>query len=661
MSGKPRNTKALRISKDTGAASLPGLPSVATGNAGLDAWLRAATEHLEVRGGARGNDAERALTQRDLQEFQAAADAIGATAAQEVDAGQSVPIVLPGGSSATIAIAEFEKAIKGTKLYRDLMMRLDDPRRFDDLRGEVREELLRDLAKEAASRGSAITSVEKLIQEAYLSLAMRINTVTSAVGDAASGVRQTVFATSENGRAQAGIINQLSASLGNYYQDGTPGRADLEQQMTVTADRTEGLRAQYTLKVMAGGALAGYGIAAEEVNGQPSSAFIIGANKFAIVDPATYSAGLTNTPDTAHLPFGVDSFGIYLNNNVYIRGNVRIDTSGKTLIQGLRGSVDLYRTGAWSDASARNLVWTAIGNTGTPTNNNHLVIGDTVTATTAAGVSVVRAWMGSSWQNPGMVLNGDFLINGSVAAEKVDTRGLTIKDANGNVIFGAGVGLSVSQINGLGALATQNQVNIGWDTQYSNVAIDGQLIRRSDLVSTLSKMNAQNISTFMESAAIGTAYIGNAAVGTLQVGDSAITGVAAGVLPGSGDWQDSHSGGAYNHILSNGQELVVQTVTINMPPTMNGVAPIGVILSAGISYNARSSKADILLGIRKGGTWLSRSRQSSDHGWPNNTTVAAFDASPVAGNNTYQLVFIPQQTGHFAVTNSWLVAQGAKR
>ncbi|MFT2520795.1 hypothetical protein ACMWQB_31885, partial [Escherichia coli] len=61
-------------------------------------------------------------------------------------------------------------------------------------------------------------------------------------------------------------VLQLQASLGNYYQDGKPGRAMLEQEMTVLAGYSEGLRAQYTLKVQAGGALAGYGIAAEEVN-----------------------------------------------------------------------------------------------------------------------------------------------------------------------------------------------------------------------------------------------------------------------------------------------------------------------------------------------------------------------------------------------------------
>jgi hypothetical protein len=48
----------------------------------------------------------------------------------------------------------------------------------------------------------------------------------------------------------------------------------------------------------------------------------------------------------------------------------------------------------------------------------------------------------------------------TVVADQVDTRGLTIKDATGNVIFSAGVPLSSGRISGLGALASANVVNL---------------------------------------------------------------------------------------------------------------------------------------------------------------------------------------------------------
>lgn len=98
---------------------------------------------------------------------------------------------------------------------------------------------------------------------------------------------------------------------------------------------------------------------------------------------------------------------------------------------------------------------------------------------------------------PFVIQGGTTFINNALidnlAANKIDTRGLTIKDNAGNVIFGSAVNLNTSRITGLGAFAS------------------------------LSKLNSSNISTYMESAAIGTAYIGNLAVETIKVANNAIT------------------------------------------------------------------------------------------------------------------------------------------
>ena len=579
--GAPERSKT----RDTGAARLPGLPRVATGNAQLDAWITAATEHLEVRAGSRGNDAERAVTQRQLQQYSGALEALQAATASsaEVPPGLGIEISV-GGLAATMAIKKFEDAIKATRLYQDLKKRLDDHSRFDDLRAEVREELLRDLAELARKQGAAVQRIERIIEDTNLSIAMKINTVTASAADAAAGVRQLAFATAEQGRAQAGQITQLQASLDNYYADGQAGVARLEQQMTVTADRVDGLSGQYTLKIMAGGALAGFGLAATEKDGVPDSAFIIAANKFAIVNPATWSGGLTNTPDAAHIPFGVDANGIYMNSNVYVKGAMRVDTGGKTLLDGLRGSLDVNGgSGNWSDTVARQAIWRVLGKSGSATNNNHLVIGDCVTIG-----STTKQWMGSYWDVPGIVINGSMLVNGSVAAQKIDTRGLTIKDDAGNVIFGAGQNLDASrilglgslamqssasvsqvtglgtlatrdnvetwQVNGLGGLAVHDTVNISLDTAHSQVTIAGQKIAASDLVSRLSKINSSNISTFMENAAIGSAYIGNAVVDTLHIAGEAISvpkySKKAYVLAGIGwDGNDSSKWQTYDDYL----------------------------------------------------------------------------------------------------------------
>ena len=490
--------------RDTGPARLPGLGTVSpTGNASLDTWLRQATEVIEVRNGARGNPWERTVTVREFAAMAKEVDKVmpGAQAMTDLLNGQATP-------AATKAIDAFAKSIKELQVYKDLIKRLDDPSRFDNLPGEIREELLRSIAEEAAKRGAAISRVETVLQDANRSLAYEVKLITAAVDRAQAGLREVQFATAEANFAQAGKITQLEASLGNYYQDGKPGRALLEQQMTATADRLAGLSAQYTLKVQAGKYVAGIGLAAtENPDGSGTSALIIAAEKFAIVNPATYTTGLTNTPDPSHIPFGVDSNGIYLNHNVYVRGNMRIDTGGKTLADGLRGSLMVDAAGSWSDTAARNAIWAKLGKTGTPPNNNHLVIGDMVTMG-----NVTRYWNGSAWAAPGVVLNGDMLVDGSIAAQKINTNGLDIRDAWGNVIFSAGVNLDMSRVAGLGAMASRNTAEITNSASTSMVTVNGVRLRTTDFVHALSKINSSNISTFMESAAIGNAYIGNAAV-----------------------------------------------------------------------------------------------------------------------------------------------------
>jgi len=525
---------------DTGRAKLPALPPLNTSDPkSVAAWAQRVAERLEVREGARGNPAERAVTLRELQALQ---ESLGtqatASSAAEIPPG-SIPIKLPGGGWAGVEIEAFGNAIRNTRLYRDLLKRLDDPTRFDDIVEPVRNILLKNIADEAASRGAAIVRMETRLQTTEQSLSMAVTELTAALGAQAAGLRQTQFAYADADRAQAGQITQLESSLGNYYQDGTVGRASLEQTLFTSASRVDGLRAQYTLKVQAGGALAGFGIAAEEINGVPSSAFIISADKFAIVAP-NYAGGLTNSPNNNLIPFGVDANGIYMNTNVYLKGNMKIDSvGGRTISQGLRGSLgSSYTASSWSDGVASQQIWTALGNAGAPPNTNHLVIGDAVTRTSAATppVTETRYWNDVGWTAQGVFLNGDMVVDGSIAASKINTRNLDIRDGAGNIIFSSGVNLTPSRITGLGALATQNTVSTGQVTGLGALATqddvfvgstvrfaDGSVMGTADFVNRLSKITSANISTFMASAAIGTAYIGNAAIATAQIQDAAIS------------------------------------------------------------------------------------------------------------------------------------------
>ena len=368
------------FTRDTGKARLPALPPVNAQDASLRNWISAVAERLEVREGSRGNPFERAVTLRDLEAATAGLVQITDSGKPDPNAANTIP--LGNGLSASINIDRFVESIRNTRLFRDLMKRLDDPTRFDHLASEIRDVLLKSIADEAAKRGADIQRTETKIQDANRSLAMAVTEITAALGGNAAGIREVQAAYVNSSEATATKVTQLESSLGNYYQDGSTGRVQLEEQLTTQANYVNGLRGQYTLKIQAGGALAGFGLAASEVNGVPESAFIISADKFAIVAP-NYSGGLTFNPSANNVPFGVDANGIYLNNNVYVRGQMRVDTGGKTLADGLRGSVTVVLEGAtWSDTVARQAIWAAIGNQGAAPGNNHLVIGDRVVVNT---------------------------------------------------------------------------------------------------------------------------------------------------------------------------------------------------------------------------------------------------------------------------------------
>ena len=543
----------MTVRRDTGSVNLPALPPVNAQDPALRNWMSAVAERLEVREGTRGNRFERAVTLRELED---ATKSLTDLAVSKTPAPGEVLIDLGGGLTAAVAIDQFVAELKSTRLYTDLQRRLDDPNRFDDLAVEVRSILLKSIADEAAARGADIRRTETLIQDSNRSLAIAVEEVTAAVGTSAAGVRELTSAVATSTSATAVKVTQLESSLGNYYQDGTAGRAVLESTLTTQANFTTGLRAQYTLKVQAGGALAGFGIAATEINGTPSSAFIISADKFAIVAP-NYSGGLTNAPDNNLVPFGVDADGIYMNTNVYVRGTMKVDTGGKTLANGLRGSLNLSVTAsAWSDTTARQAVWTTLGNAGSAVNNNHLVIGDTVTISNSASPPTyvqTKYWNGSAWTDSGVIINGNLLVDGSIAAGKIDARGLTIRDASGNIILNAGssefVGNVTGTVNGTAASTVVSNASTALSTanSASSAASSAQSTANSASSAASAAQSTANTANSNATSALSTANTANSNANSALAGlankistdsRSVLTG-GGGIAVGSLTWNSS--------------------------------------------------------------------------------------------------------------------------
>jgi len=289
---------------------------------------------------------------------------------------------------------------------------------------------------------------------------------------------QTQIASTER-QALAESVTTMVAALNDNLT------AAIQEEARVRAEETGALFGEKFMKIDLAGNVSGYGLAAYvDPQGNATSDFQVRADTFSIAPPAVHS----RTPPTGGF-----------------HGKVWMDTSTNP------------PTPKWYNSNTRQ--WQT-----TPVKGAVPFIVKTTAETTPDGYTIP----------PGVYIDSAYISR--LNAQQIDTRGLTIRDAQGNVIFGAGVNLSVdrisglgslakqnsvnaSQVNGLGALATQNNVFIGSTVRFP----DGTVMNTGDFINRLSKIGRNNISTFIESGAIGSAYIGYAAIGAAHIQDAAIT------------------------------------------------------------------------------------------------------------------------------------------
>lgn len=120
------------------------------------------------------------------------------------------------------------------------------------------------------------------------------------------------------------------------------------------------------------------------------------------------------------------------------------------------------------------------------------------------------------------------IVTGGIKADNIDARGLVIRDAAGNIIFGAGQNLDVSRVAGLGALATQSTATwaqlsdqpAGIYNSNISIAANGALSGAGGgqvtygglggkAMGLIDQITGANIATYMQAAVIGSAYIAN--------------------------------------------------------------------------------------------------------------------------------------------------------
>ncbi len=481
---------------------------------------------------------------------------------------------------------------------------------------------------------TAITNEAVVRQTATEALAAQISTVSAALDGNAAAIQSEAVARADADGASAQAIEQVHARLdtGDY--------AAVRLESAASASRIAGLQAQYTVKIDLAGHVSGFGLSSEApVDEQPTSRFGVRANQFFVAPPAyagptaptqnlyagyvwtdtsvtpsvtRYYTGSTWTTTPPALPFVVQATpttinGVNVPAGVYIAdayiangtitnakiGNAAIDDakvanlSASKLTAGSIGVGDYIQSTGFLSG---NQGWRISGNGNVEFNTALL-----------RGALAVGGWIQSTNYWPGVagwMVAADgaaefdsAAIRGQLTASQIDTRGLTIKDANGNVIFGSGTALNLQanatnppggwlnanitlnangtlsgagggQVNlaGLGYSgafdATRNVIHAGAGVPGSGLGSDGDLYLQtiSPVVwwsriggtwyvaatqgatfvpgthaTITGAIDAGNISTYISQGVIGEAYIGYAAITTAKIADAAISSAKIGV------------------------------------------------------------------------------------------------------------------------------------
>ena len=175
----------------------------------------------------------------------------------------------------------------------------------------------------SADKVSALEATVNNAETGVAATAGALETIELLCNDADTGVA-----------ASAQKIGQISSGYVN--PDGTSGTVTLQEAMNTQALVNGDLKSQYSVKIDTNGHIAGFGLSSTLVNGTPTSAFIIRADKFALVSASDTSDPLgTVNPSSDNVPFFVHSDGkTYIKNAQILDGSITNAQIGDATIDG---------------------------------------------------------------------------------------------------------------------------------------------------------------------------------------------------------------------------------------------------------------------------------------------------------------------------------------
>lgn len=276
---------------------------------------------------------------------------------------------------------------------------------------------------------------------------------------------------------------------------------DLGNRIDLVDTTNGGLINKYTVKIDSNGYVSGFGLASTTNNATPYSDFIIRADRFSIASPS--GPGITPV-----IPFVV--------------------TTTPTVINGVTVNPGVYINGAYIQGGSiqgASIAGGTIENTKLINVSANKITGAALEATSyiesAAYIAGSQGW---KIHANGTAEFAAASIRGQLTASQIDTRNLTIKDSSGTVLFGAGTNLNYANIT---ASSGWLNSNITLNSNGTLSGAGGGSVSLSGLgagaFATLSQITQTNIGTYIQGAAIGTAYIANLAVKTALIDNLAVT------------------------------------------------------------------------------------------------------------------------------------------
>ena len=332
------------------------------------------------------------------------------------------------------------------------------------------EALAQDITTLVSNTNNSLATVNQTLSTATSDISSNANAITNLTAtvnsnnttlSAALQAEQTARANEDEALAQDIVTAQ--ATLG----DDITAAVQVETQARALADGT--IEAKNTIKVDLAGHISGYGlIASANVDTAPQSEFGVRADAFWLAPPAVVQA---NAP-TENL----------------FEGYVWVDDSGTE-------NVTKYYDGANWTTTPQALPF-IVRTTPTTINGETVPTGVYMQDAFIANGTITNAKIGNAAIDDAKIANLDAgKINAgfldaariealSITAGMIDTRGLSIKDADGNVILSSGTPLSISNISGLGTLAAFSEISLD-DIEAVGALASLDEVREQDLVSGL--------------------------------------------------------------------------------------------------------------------------------------------------------------------------------